>query len=66
MIIILEPQDIKIVNWCSAGTISWGEVASLALEGHPSNDGFTTKIPYWVDVLFHRPALHPALSCRVD
>ena len=65
MIIILEPEDIKVVSWCSAGTISWGEVTSLALVSHPSNDGVTIKIPYWVDVLFHPPALHPALSCWV-
>ena len=29
---------------------SWGEGASLALIGHPTSDGITTKIPYWVDV----------------
>ena len=38
---------------------SWGEGASLALVGHPSSDGITIKIPYGVDVLLHRPALHP-------
>ena len=41
---------------------SWGECASLALVGHPSNDGITTKIPYGVDILLHRPALHPIFS----
>ena len=28
-----------------------GEGASLALVGHPSNDGVTIKMPYGVDVL---------------
>ena len=32
---------------------SWGEDASLALVGHPSNNGFKTKIPYGVDVLLY-------------
>ena len=41
---------------------SWGEGASLALVGHPSSDGITTKIPYGVDVSSHRPALHPIFS----
>ena len=30
---------------------SWGEVASLALVGHPSSDGIMIKMPYGVDVL---------------
>ena len=38
-----------------------GEGASLALVGHPSNDGVTIKMPYGVDVL-HRPALHLIFS----
>ena len=33
----------------------------LALVGHPSSDGITTKMPYGVDAL-HRPALHPIFS----
>ena len=37
---------------------SWGEGASLALVGHPSCYGIIIKIPYGVDVLLHRPALH--------
>ena len=37
---------------------SWGGV-SLALFDHPSSDGIAIKIPYRVDVLLHRPALHP-------
>ena len=41
---------------------SWGEDASLALVGHPSSDGITIKIPYGVDVLSRRPALHPIFS----
>ena len=41
---------------------SWGEGASLALVGHPSSYGVTTKIPYEIDVLLHRPALHPIFS----
>ena len=40
---------------------SWGEGASLALVGHPSNDGVTIKMPYGVDVL-HRPPSHPIFS----
>ena len=27
------------------------------LSGFPSSDGAMTKIPYWVDVLFHWPAV---------
>ena len=44
-----------------ASLTSWEEGASLALVGHPSSDGVTIKIPYWVDVLLHQPALHPHL-----
>ena len=40
---------------------SWGGV-SLALVGHPSSNGVTMKIPYGVDVLLHRPDLHPIFS----
>ena len=39
-----------------------GESAFLALNGHPSSDAFTIKIPYEVDVLLHRPASHPVFS----
>ena len=38
---------------------SWEEGASLALVSHPSSDGITITIPYGVDVLLYRPALHP-------
>ena len=41
---------------------SWGEGASLTLVGHPSSDGIRIKIPYGVDVLLFRPALHPIFS----
>ena len=41
---------------------SWGEGASLGLAGHPSSDGTMIKIPYGVDVLLRRPALHPIFS----
>ena len=40
---------------------SWGEGASLALVGHPFNDGITTKIPYGVDVLLCRPSFRIGL-----
>ena len=30
--------------------LPWREGASLALVGHPSSDGVTIKMPYWVDV----------------
>ena len=40
--------------------ISWGKGVSLALLSHFSSDGITIKIPYGVDVLLHRPALHPS------
>ena len=43
------------------GLTSWGEGASLALVGSPSNDGVTIKMAYGVDVL-HRPALQPIFS----
>ena len=41
---------------------SWDEGASLALVSHPASDGFTIKIPYGVDILLHRPTLHPIFS----
>ena len=41
---------------------TWGEGASLALVGHRSSDGVTIKMPYGVDVLLHRPDLHPVFS----
>ena len=36
---------------------SWGEGASLALDGHPFSDGITIKIPYGLDILLHLPLL---------
>ena len=39
---------------------SWRDGASLALVGHPSNDGVTIKIPSGVDVLLYQPASHPS------
>ena len=44
----------------------WGEGASLALFGHPSSDAITIKIPYWVDVLLHRPAIALDISKAFD
>ena len=44
-----------------ANLTSWGEGASLALVGHPSNNCITIKMPYGVDVL-HQPASHPIFS----
>ena len=38
-----------------------GEGASLVLVGLSSSDDVTVKINYGVDVLLHRPALHPIL-----
>ena len=40
---------------------SWGGV-SLALVGHNSSDSITRKLPYWVDILLHQPALHSICS----
>ena len=37
---------------------SWGEGASLAMNGHSSSEGITTKIPYRIDVLLHHPIFH--------
>ena len=37
---------------------SWGEGAFLILAGRPSIDGITTKIPYRVDDLLHRPLFY--------
>ena len=39
-----------------------GRRCPLALVGHPYSDGVTVKIPYGVDVLLHRPALHSIFS----
>ena len=39
---------------------SWGERASLALVDHSFSDGIMIGISYGVDVLLHRPALHPS------
>ena len=48
-----------------ASPTSWGEDASLALVGHPFSDAVTIEIPYGVDILLHRPALHPIFSYQV-
>ena len=45
-----------------ASLTSFGENASLALVSCPSSDGVMIQIPYWVDVLLHRPVLHPIFS----
>ena len=42
-----------------ASLTSGGEGASLALAGHPSNDGVTIRMTYGVDVL-HQPASTPS------
>ena len=61
-------MSLKLVSFGASGLVSsgasltsWGEGAPLALVGHPSSDGVTTKMPYGVDVLC-RPALHPIFS----
>ena len=41
---------------------SWVEGVSLALVGLPSSDGVTIKVPYGVDVLFHKPSSHAIFS----
>ena len=41
------------------GLTSQGEGVSLALVGHPSNDGITIRTRYEIDVLLRRPASHP-------
>ena len=59
-------QDHRKESWGQAkrqaSLTSWGERAFLALVGHPSSDGVTIKILYWVDVSLHPPALHPIFS----
>ena len=51
----IYPRDNEIQGWCPLGSVlPQGEGASLALVGHPSSDGVTVKMPYWVDVL-HLP-----------
>ena len=53
--ILMSPQDIKILGWCTAEPVlpDKGEGASLALVGHLSSDGFTIEIPFGVDALLH-------------
>ena len=53
-----------MLGWCMGNT-SWEEGTFLSLVGHPSSDGVTIEIPYWVDVLLHRfitLASHPIFS----
>ena len=52
-----------ILGWCPVGPVlpHGGEVASLALVGHPSSDGVTIKMTYGVDVL-HQPDSDPIFS----
>ena len=57
---IVEEKWVKKHD-VSISLTSWGGGAPLALVGHPSSDGVTTKMPYGVDVLC-RPALHPIFS----
>ena len=54
------PWDVIAPRYWNIGLVSsgvsltsWAEGASLALGGHPSSDGMTIKMLYWVDVLFH-------------
>ena len=58
------PRDIKMLVWVqSRQTNHMGRKgASLALAGHTSSDVVTIKIPYGVDNLLHRPAVHPFFS----
>lgn len=41
-----------MLGWCMGNT-SREEGTFLPLVGHPSSDGVTIEIPYWVDVLLH-------------
>ena len=56
---IIPLYSFPLRHW-NTGLVSSGdsltscrEVASLALVGHPSNDGVTLKITYGIDVLLH-------------
>ena len=42
-----------------ASLTSWGEDASFALVGNPSNDSVTIKMPYGVDVLIDQLCTPP-------
>ena len=54
------------INYLNTGLVSREASITSWREGdHPSSDGVTIKIPYGVDVLLHRPALHPIYSCWV-
>ena len=59
---IIAESDIYWVVVQRVSLTSWGEGASLALVGNPLSEGVTIKIPYEVDGLLHRPALHPIFS----
>ena len=48
------------VMFSRVSLISWGEVGSLALLGHPFTDGITIKIPYRVDVILHQQLHTPS------
>ena len=71
-IYIYIPQDILsnfiLRHWNTglvssrANLTSWGEDTTLALVGHPYSNGVIIKMPYRVDVLLHRPVLHPIFS----
>ena len=41
---------------------SWGKGTTLALVGHPSSDGITIKMPFWIDVFLHRLASNNIFS----
>ena len=57
------PETLKYwVGVDGVSLTSWGEGVSLTLVGHPYNDGITIIIPYEVDVLLNRPALHSIFS----
>ena len=56
------PKDIEILGCGQAGSVLWGEGASLALVGHPSSDVVTIKIPNGTDILLHWPASHSIFS----
>ena len=54
------PWDVIAPRYRNIGLVSsgvsltsWGGGTSLALGGHPSSDGMTINMLYWVDVLLH-------------
>ena len=60
------PWDIKILVCSRVSLTSWGQGASLSLVDCPFSDGVTIKMSYRVDILLHRPALHPIFAYFLD